>query len=343
MASNTPGGSLNTPGTIGNGGDPHNRSSGGITTDDVNKAERFRFDLASTGKYINEQQQQLQQQQLHRHHLQQQQQRAINLEYDMNANDAVCCDDVRMRTSATSRGSHGKLHHQMSHTSCTSLGQTNISTSDQQPLIVDGQTNYRCTTGTGDYHYQGRPQQQHCTAGRQCCLRTTSFMADTAAATHCTTANCTCCESAPLPPPPPALPRLRSSLRGEYPNHQRHSNRSSRGVAAEDEDDVDIDADDYVDDDDQVSNTDDGSDFHHHVHHSTANHKHDEDYRNRSKTLTRIYKPLNDVNFSKNQRSNSNNNLIDTNNNNNNNFCLPVNNSTTIGKHSRSSFAADRL
>lgn len=282
LQSATPGGSLSTPAVMGNGGNP--RSSGGV--DDVGKVDRFKFDLASTGKYINEQRhhhhhQHLQQ---HHHHQQQQQRAIINSDFDLNANDAVCCDDARTMTANCHRGSHGKLQHQMSHTSCTSLGQTNISTSDQQPLIVEGQPDCRCRS---NHHHQqqSRQTQQHCPGRGQCCLRTTSFMVDSLDGAN---GGCTCCvlDDAAAPAVPPPLPRFRSSLRGsalsnEYPptNHQQQR----YAIADDDSDSEDAD-----------------SKFH------------DRNQR-KSKTLTRIYKPLNDLNF----HNSSANNLID-------NFCLPV-------------------
>lgn len=282
----TPGGSLSTPAVIGNGG------ARSAVDDGSSKVDRFKFDLASTGKYLNEQ-----------HHHVRNQRATIDSErrINMNANDvAACCDDVR--TMKILRGSHGKLHHQISHTSCNSLGQ-NISTSDQQPLIVDGHhnstaTDYRCA---GDHHYcrHTQPLQPHCSAGggggEQCCLRTTSFMFDSAPK-----GTCTCCISTPdqaaPPTPPPPLPRLhRSFSRGASNEHLSGSLR--RRAAADDEDD-----------------SDDGDD------------PYDRNER-KSRTLTRIYKPLNDLDFP----NSSAKNLID-------NFCLPVS-----AGNLNSTFATDHL
>lgn len=314
---NTPGGSLNTPGVIGNGG---SRTSAGFVVDTAsgvmnNKGvDRFRFDLASTGKYIDEQQ--------HRHHHPQTHRVADFDQCDMNANvDVACCDDFGRGVTSNNchRGSHGKLHHQMSHTSCTSLGQANISTSDQQPLIVEGQPADcgRCSVSDHHHHHQHRHHQhnghnhhhhqQHefnqgrqaqCPGREQCCLRTTSFMMDRspdAAGTF----DCTCCaESAlpqpppPLPPPPPvvrSLPRLRSSTMRSSAHDYPPTSRQRRATA----------------DDSDSSDLDGAADFH--------GVGADRNHQRKSKTLTRIYKPLNDLNFP----NSSANNLID-------NFCLPV-------------------
>lgn len=89
-------------------------------------------------------------------------------------------------STLTYRGSQGNLHHhnhdQLPHTSCTSIAQ-NLSTSDQQPLIVDIQHD-RCQHHIQQHNIQS---QHHHALTNHCCLKTTSFMANPPSG------NCTCC------------------------------------------------------------------------------------------------------------------------------------------------------
>lgn len=129
-----------------------------------NGSTRFRFDAASMCNYIDEQRRSMVS--------------ACGL-----ANGSVCHDS----RVCHSIGSQGNLN-QIPLASCTSIAQ-NLSTSDQQPLIVDVPID-RCQHH--QYHNQRHHhQQQHQSANQdqlqrqngnlstsQCCLKTTSFMAD---------------------------------------------------------------------------------------------------------------------------------------------------------------------
>lgn len=168
-------------------------------------------------------------------------------------------------STLTYRGSQGNLlhhnHNQLPHTSCTSIAQ-NLSTSDQQPLIIDIQHD-RC-----QHHYQQhniQPQPQNHALTNHCCLRTTSFMANPSSS------NCTCCE------------------------HQTLRRSSASGGGRE------------------VGNRSFGTSMNGNP--SLKLRGTDEDLR-KSRTLTRVYKPLNDLHFP----NTSTNNLLD-----NNNFYIPPN------------------
>lgn len=125
--------------------------------------DRFRFDAASTGNYINH--------------------GGASGGAPARLNNGTGCSHD---SSLTYRGSQGNLHQYnhnlIPHTSCTSIAQ-NLSTSDQQPLIVDVQHD-RC-----QHHYQQHNhQQQHHHPTNHVCLKTTSFMADPSST------DCTCFE-----------------------------------------------------------------------------------------------------------------------------------------------------
>lgn len=110
------------------------------------KIERFRFDAAATGGFVSEQQN-----------------RTVT---GCAANGSGSYQDHKSFC-----GSQGNLQ-QIAQTSCTSIPQ-NLSTSDQQPLIVDNQHD-RC--------------HHHLQQARRCCLETTSFMANNPPL------QCTCCD-----------------------------------------------------------------------------------------------------------------------------------------------------
>lgn len=90
-------------------------------------------------------------------------------------NQATCSTNINScncnHNQINDMASQQQLQQQIPHTSCTSIAQ-NLSTNDQQPLIVaDVIDESRCS-----YHHHQQPPIQ-ATPG-QCCLRTTSFMAN---------------------------------------------------------------------------------------------------------------------------------------------------------------------
>lgn len=183
----------------------------------AHKIDRFRFDATSTGRFVDDQH---------------------------NRTSAGCslsgsgsCHD-----NQNFRASQGNLQH-LPHTSCTSIAQ-NLSTNDQQPLIVESQYD-RC---------QHHSQQPHNALGGRCCLETTSFMATN------NPLKCVCCDQ-------------------KTKGAERHIACSNACTDARSHEDLGISYDDQM----------------------------------RSRTLTRVYKPLNDVHFPNTSTSN----LADT-------FCVPL-------------------
>lgn len=167
----SPAGSLNTPGL-----DDHNLASAraafannrhqSMTIDGAYKIDRFRFDASSTDNFINEQQQRR-----------------------LCSGQSGCTNGVCQEHGACSGpyGSYGNLHHHIPHTSCTSIAQ-NLSTNDQQPLIVETQ-HERCHHQHNNGSYLHSTQNLASASQNHCCsLRTTSFMA------AAPSPNCVCCE-----------------------------------------------------------------------------------------------------------------------------------------------------
>lgn len=174
------------------------------------KGDRFRFDAASTESFIKGQER-------------------GQLQSSFTAHNG--CPDHQFSNFS---GSQGNLNY-LTHNSCTSIPQ-NLSTSDQQPLIVDvrDHCHHNCS------HSKDNPASR-------CCLETTSFMGGHH---HQVTPNCSYCEQ-----------EMKSALYSPFGVSNEHPAQQDR----------------HADDGDGP------------VHH---------DGQVKSRTLTRVYKPLNDIQFS---------------------------------------------
>lgn len=131
--------------------DPPPMTPGSLATPHLDNSlrpvDKFCFDATSTGNYLNKQ--------------------------GVGSSGAICNEGCPAQDFH--RGSQGNLlHHQIPHTSCTSIAQ-NLSTNDQQPLIVDAQN---------DRYYKNFHEFNNV---NRCCLETTSFMAGPQK-------DCICCE-----------------------------------------------------------------------------------------------------------------------------------------------------
>lgn len=254
-------GSLDTPNLDGGGGGASALNTGRSTNNNSNtnttagtnqtaNGDRFRFDAATTGNFMNEQRR-----------------------FNMTACDAgLECHDTKI--CQRSLGSQSNLHH-IPLTSCTSIGQ-NLSTSDQQPLIVDVQPEH-CphhhhlqqqlhTHQHSDHEnpYNGNSNNLSRTTS-QCCLKTTSFMANDNNNSYLHN-KCTCCEQEFIKNTSEAI----NQPLHHYHHHHHNSFIGSNGFSA---DGIAIAAKSQLEGclgafwDDQK----------------------------KSRTLTRVYKPLNDL------------------------------------------------
>lgn len=263
--------------------------------------DRFRFDAISIGN--------------------QQQQQAFNRQSNSNYQPTtaticsngpgplsgcrVAADDLNYhycpRGSLHSHSIHQHLSNQtLPHTSCASIPQNLSTTSDQQPLIVDTQSdkclhqqllhqhhlhgaynNQQQVTILPSHHHYHHQSQNDLVNNHQCCLRTTSFMANNQPA-------CTCYEQEFF---------ITNEMNKPAPNNNGLNSNNNH-------------TDDYIIRDGCSKLTGgDGLIGLGAIYRATgAASKEEQDYP-RSRTLTRVYKPLNDV--QQQSQAGSTNNLID--------------------------------
>lgn len=230
---------------------------------DLAKANRFRFDVASTRGFVDSDQLGVQNQpqdELTRSNLHQQQ---LYSSFSRSSNFVL--------------GSQGNLLNHLPHNSCTSITQ-NLSTSDQQPLIVDAHYDrnscYHHVNNSKTHHKQQQQHHHHQPHHEQdhlnrCCLETTtSFMGYRNQTRPVLSA---CCA---LAGDPESAKQLGKTLRSSF---------GPANVYPE-----------PCGDFEQTANL---------IKRHSGQH-------NKSRTLTRIYKPLNDMDFYTNAVSTSN--LADT-------------------------------
>lgn len=136
-------------------------SNGSGVTDQSSKGNRFRFDAASTRELVGS----------HQHHGYIENQNGDSPTFSKHGHESRGAIREDFCRSNHILGSQGNLH-SLPHHSCTSITQ-NLSTSDQQPLIVDAHYDRSC------YHYVNtfKPQPIDKHLDNRCCLETTtSFM-----------------------------------------------------------------------------------------------------------------------------------------------------------------------
>lgn len=102
---------------------------------------RFRFDSVATESFINEHQRPAENCSAHR------------------ASNQVCPDHCTLASSPQQGNLNHQHHHSTSsshlpHNSCTSIHTQNLSTNDQQPLIVDTHYDHHCNQHDNHHHHQ---------------------------------------------------------------------------------------------------------------------------------------------------------------------------------------------